>query len=483
MLESRHFPLVIFLIALCVRVVYVLLFPALPYNIDAAEYVILGQNLADGEGFCYQPGHPTAYRLPFYPLLLALIFSLFGNDAFTAVAILECFIGALTAFAMYYTAALFIKRSRPAAIVALIVALYPPLIKLTFKFMTENVFALLVVLSVFFMYRALTDPPSKAAAVLAGVAIGMSLLTRPTLGPLVVILPVWALLARGQHWGKPKAKLVRVSLIMGIAVLCMVPWIVRNAITMKAFIPFDTHGGATIWYQHNSLSPDGYFWSALPKDKLVEIRNRIEDQRARLDSGEPLEEVMLPTVLKGPMAGFEFLPKEKIAKFTGLTEKERDQAFWRDAIRTILTHPFRYTKKTIKEVIKFWHVFDDNGRFVASYVFLMPFALIGLILALLKGRWSENALYLSPLLCAWLLGATINASYRFRLPFEPLVFTYVGVFCGRFSRFSSRARAVVIIGGSVYAALVFCLFLYPESLREAVQAITNKLGFTAYPVY
>ncbi len=483
MLESRHFPVIVFLIALLARIIFVLFFSALPYNIDAAEYVILGQNIADGNGFCYQPGQPTAYRLPLYPLFLALLFSIFGDDSFTAVAIGECLIGALSIVALYYAALYFLGRSRPAAIGALILAIYPPLIKLTNTFMTENLFSLFAALSALLLLRSLTDPPSKASAVLAGVVIGLSWLCRPTLCLLIGLLPLWALLATGQRWGARKARLKRVGLILGIALLCLVPWIIRNAIVMKAFIPLDTHGGATIWYQHNSLSPDGYFWSAIPKERLVEIKQRIDEQKRRLDSGESVRDVMLPTVLKGPMAGFEFLPKQKVAKFEGLTEKQRDQAFWTDALRTILAHPARYVKKTIKETIKFWHVFDDYSGFVASYALLLPFAVVGFLMFLSRRRWSETALFVLPIVCAWVLAATVNASHRFRLPIEPLAFTFIGAFCERFSRSSTRARAVIIVAGSVYAGVVFCFFLYPEALRDLVQTITARLGFSAYPVY
>ena len=483
MLESRQFPAIVFLIALLARVTFVLFFPALPYNIDAAEYVILGQNIADGNGFCYQPGQPTAYRLPLYPLFLALLFSVFGNDSYTAVAICECVIGALAIVVLYYAALHFIGRNRPAAIAALILAVYPPLIKLTNAFMTENLFTLFAVLSALMLLRALSDPPSKTYAVLAGVIIGLSWLCRPTFGVLVILLPLWALLTTGQRRGDQKTRLKRTALILGMALLCLVPWIVRNAIAMKAFIPFDAHGGATLWYQHNSLSPEGYFWSAIPKDRLAEIRMRIDNQKRRLDSGESVKDVMLPTVLRGPMAGFEFLPREKVAKFEGLNEKERDNAFWRDALRTILSHPARYAKQTVKETIKFWHVFDDDGGFVASYAFLLPFAVVGFLVFLARRRWSETALFVSPIICAWVLAATINASHRFRLPVEPLAFAFIGVFYDRFSRSSSKLRAVIIVSASVYAGVVFCFFLYPEALRDLVQAITVRLGFSAYPVY
>ena len=77
MLESRHFPVFVFLLALVARIIFAFLFPSLPYNVDAAEYVILGQNIAHGHGYCYRPGQPTAYRLPLYPVFLAFFFTIF----------------------------------------------------------------------------------------------------------------------------------------------------------------------------------------------------------------------------------------------------------------------------------------------------------------------------------------------------------------------------------------------------------------------
>ncbi|HUT03283.1 MAG TPA: glycosyltransferase family 39 protein [bacterium] len=483
MLESRHFPIFVFLLALVARIIFAFLFPSLPYNVDAAEYVILGQNIAHGHGYCYQPGHPTAYRLPLYPIFLAVFFAIFGGNCYWPISIGEAVIGSLCVVVLYYTALHIIGRNRPAAIVATMLAVYPPLVGLTNTFMTENLFSLLATLSALLLLRALTDPPSKVSAVLAGAVIGLSWLCRPTLFPLVAVLPLWALLAKGQRWGDRKARLKRTGLVLGIACLCLVPWAIRNAITMRAFIPFDTHGGATLWYQHNSLSPDGYFWSAIPKEKLVEIKLRINEQKSRLNSGESVTDVMLPVVLKGPMAGFEFLPKSKTAEFEGLTEVELDKAFLSAAVRTILSHPARYAKKSFKESVKFWHVFDDSGHFIASYAFVLPFAILGFLMFLSKRRWSETLLYLSPLLCAWLLAATINASHRFRLPFEPLALTFTGVFAQRFARLSSGARTAIIVAASTYAALVFCFFLYPEALRDLVQAIATRLGFSAYPVY
>jgi len=483
LLESRYFPVFVFLLALVVRIIFVSLFPSLPYNVDAAEYVILGQNIAHGHGYCYQPGHPTAYRLPLYPIFLAFFFALFGDNCYWAISIGEAIIGSLCVVALYYAALHIIRRNRPAAIVATMLAVYPPLVRLTNTFMTENLFSLLATLSALLLLKALTGQSSKASTVLAGIVIGLSWLCRPTLFPLVAILPLWALLARRQRLGDRKARLRQTGLILGVACLFLIPWTVRNAVVMKAFIPFDTHGGATLWYQHNSLSPNGYFWSAIPRDKLVEIKRRINEQRRRLDSGESVRDVMLPVVLKGPMAGFEFLPKSKIAKFENLSEVERDSAFWRAALGTILSHPARYANKTLKETVKFWHVFDDFGHFVASYAFVLPFAFLGFLMFLAKRRWSEALLYLSPLLCGWLLGATINASHRFRLPFEPLVLTFTGVFAQRFAKSSSKARAAIVVAASIYAALVFCFFLYPEALRDIVQAIATGLGFSPYPVY
>ncbi|MCD6327298.1 glycosyltransferase family 39 protein [bacterium] len=483
MLESRHFPVIVFAIALLARVFYSLLFPALPYNIDAAEYVILGQSISEGNGLCYEAGHPTAYRLPLYPMFLSVFFFLFGDDCWTAIAIGESFVGAFAVLALLFASSRLVGRRRPGAIAALILAIYPPHIVLTRTYMTENLFSLLVVLCVLLLLKTFSDPSSRFDAVLAGIVLGFSWLCRPTLFLLVGIIPLWAVLAMGPEWGTRRLRLMRTAILIAAALATLSPWVARNAMVMKAFIPLDTHGGATIWYQHNSLSEEGYFWSAIPQEGLIEIRRRINEQRRRLDAGESLRDVMLPIVLKGPMAGFEFLGGDLMANFGGLSEKARDEAFWDDAMSTIRRHPIRYFKKSAKEAVKFWHIFDDYGRFVGSYVFLLPFAAIGLLLFLYRRRYCGTMLYLSPLLCAWILGATVNASHRFRLPFEPLMITFMGIFLDQTARSSTRTRVFFVAASAVYGGIVLFVFLYPETLRETIRAISTWLGFSNYPVY
>ena len=160
-----------------------------------------------------------------------------------------------------------------------------------------------------------------------------------------------------------------------------------------------------------------------------------------------------------------------------------DKAFWDDSLATIKTHPIRYAKKTIKETVKFWHVFDDHNRFVGSYAFLLPLGIFGLVLFARKRMWSELALYSLPLLCAWFLGAAVNASHRFRLPFEPALLAFVGLFFDRLFGLSGRRRVLAIAAVALFGAAVFSVSMYPSALKDFVRAVSNWLGFSNYPVY
>ena len=484
MLESRYFPLILFLIALAVRLCYILFFPGLPYEVDAAEYVILGENLANSDGYCYLRGHPTAYRLPLYPLFLASLFSLFGSESFTAVAAAEAVLGAAATVVVFYAALFLLGRARPAAIAGLLMAVYPPLVRLTNRFMTENLFSLLVILVAYTLLMALVGPPSRLYALCAGALLGASWLCRPTLFPLLALLPVWALLAFKRQPQRRRFGLEQVAIILGVAFVVLLPWVVRNAIVMKAFIPLDTHGGATLWYQHNSLSKDGYFWSAIPKEKLSLIKSRIEEQKRRIGSGESVRKVMLPVVRKGPMAGFEFLPKEGIQRFVGLTEVERDKEFYRAALRTIANHPLRYCRKTLKETIKFWHVLDDNGSFVASYALVIPFAFIGLLICAKKHGLAQTSLFALPVICSWGLSATINASYRFRVPVEPILLAFAGLPIERTLKTSSKLRRRLILAFiAAYALLCIWCWQNPNLVRSLARSVSGWIGLPAYPTY
>lgn len=106
-----------------------------------------------------------------------------------------------------------------------------------------HAFVLLVVL---LRGRDQLDTGTWLLALLTGLVLGLSLLSRPIMPPLALLVALWFLF-RLSFW-QTIARLLPVALV-GAAVL--LPWIIRNYAIYNAFVPMTTTSGANFW-QGNS---------------------------------------------------------------------------------------------------------------------------------------------------------------------------------------------------------------------------------------
>ena len=149
--------------AFVVRVAAILLLPS-PLFSDEIDYVALGRSLAAGEGYQVD-GHPTAYRPPGYPVLLAASFRIFGDSLFPPRAaqvladLLSCY--------LVYALGKRLLNERVGLAAAAVFALFPAQILYVPHLMTETVFTTL-----FLLYLLLCTPgtASLKTGTLAGVA-------------------------------------------------------------------------------------------------------------------------------------------------------------------------------------------------------------------------------------------------------------------------------------------------------------------------
>ena len=131
----------VFLVALALRVSYVL-YGGLTLPPDTDSYVRIADNLSSSAGYSLIPGIPTAYRPPAYPVFILLVKILFGGN--WAVIWAQCLLGALVPVLTAILSKRVIGGSHALA-AAWIVALDPYLIAVSDAFMTEALFAFLVV--------------------------------------------------------------------------------------------------------------------------------------------------------------------------------------------------------------------------------------------------------------------------------------------------------------------------------------------------
>jgi hypothetical protein len=105
--------------------------------------------------------------------------------------------------------------------------------------MSEPPYALGVAVCMLLAFRA-ADEPSRRAAALLGLAIGLTILVRGEALGLLVVLALPAVLAT------PVRRLARLALVWGVALAVIAPWAVRNATTFDELMPVSSEDGPVI---------------------------------------------------------------------------------------------------------------------------------------------------------------------------------------------------------------------------------------------
>jgi len=256
---SRKTASIVFAIALAVRLV--IAFWVHPWLVSHGYqhwgwewndgYDALAKNLISGDGYSLDGIHPTALRMPLYPLLLASILKVVGpNTYIPCVFLIQSLLSALTALICYYLGSRLFDRTS-GVIAGLIYALHPSAVIYVARCTTEPLFFFIIALSSLLLVEAL-DRPKAWTLALAGVCFGLSYLVRPV---AILIIPFAALFLRLLHDHKGATKLALLAFLVSLVPLA--PWTARNIAASKAPVLLSTWGGAP-WF-HGYHFSDNFF--------------------------------------------------------------------------------------------------------------------------------------------------------------------------------------------------------------------------------
>ena len=253
--------------ALLLRVGAVALFHP-PLFSDEIDYVALGKSLAHGDGYSLD-GHPTAYRTPGYPLMLALSFSVFGESllpvrAWQALAdLLSCLLVYLLGKKLF--------SERVGLIAAGVFALFPLQILYVSMMMTETVFTTLLLL---YLLVSSGEAPSWNASMAGGIVLGAATLVRPT----VFLLPAAVFAVRWMTGWKPGENLKALALTAAGALIVLTPWLIRN-LNEFGRLSLTSNTGVNFWMGAHSGATGSY---SFPENNPLLA---VNDEFARSDAG------------------------------------------------------------------------------------------------------------------------------------------------------------------------------------------------------
>jgi 4-amino-4-deoxy-L-arabinose transferase-like glycosyltransferase len=167
--------------------------------------------------------HPTAFRPPLYPFLLAAVDRLTGSSLSAGRALSVVLSLAVVALTMQFTKAV---ASRRAGLVAgAVVAVYPPLLANDTVLLTEPV-SLLLLLG---MLLALHHRRVAWGALLCGLLI----LARPSAQGVALVVAAWLVWQVGWR---------RTIRFVGVVALVVLPWVVRNWIQIGSPVLVTSNG-------------------------------------------------------------------------------------------------------------------------------------------------------------------------------------------------------------------------------------------------
>jgi 4-amino-4-deoxy-L-arabinose transferase-like glycosyltransferase len=344
---------------------------------DAREYSDIALKLAQGQGFRLANGQITAIRAPIFPLLLAGVYLLHGEDHGLAL-FLQALIGAALVPAIYLAG----KRAfdtRAGRVAGLIAATYPLLAWAGGGLLSEPLFILLVTLAMAAALGAVGENRLRHYAWLGGL-LGLAWLTRPNGLWLLPFLLGWLLLV-GAGTFKARARGVLLACLAAVAVAS--PWIVRNALVFDKFIPTTTGGGYVALGAYN-------------------------------------EKVLTEPQLQGSWVN-PCLVRE-LDWTCVLPEVPRDAAQLRATGDFIRGHLTDLPKMFWWRFVRFWHLYRFTHGFpetIGFYYYVVVTALAMAGLWITRARWRSTGVLLATVACVMGTGLLLWADVRMRLPGEP----------------------------------------------------------------
>lgn len=217
---------------------------------DDGHYYLIAMSLLE-RGVFGVDGVPTAYRMPLFPLFVALWHAILGPEPYTILPVL-LLVGSLIAVGTYVLARQFMGHL-PALCAGLLIAFDSQVAVYSVLYMTEALFTLLVLAAMLALGRLRATGRWRWAAA-AGLLCGLAALTRANFAPFLALVALW-LLWHGR--ADLRGALGRAALVCGLAAALYAPWVARNYLTFGAFIPLTTQSGNAYYGLYTDLQLTG----------------------------------------------------------------------------------------------------------------------------------------------------------------------------------------------------------------------------------
>ncbi len=205
------------------RIAWLSIFDPTPVS-DATWYLARAEDIALGAGY-QSHNHPTAFYPVGYPAILSVL-SFLSDNLIMAARVANILLQLLSVLVIYRLTKNIFKSNAIAHIVVLILALYPNYLAYVNLIYNENLFLLLFSLLLVLIWKTASSHKIRTVWL---VLTGLILAAATYVKPQAIFLPLIMLTLLSVTWKYPfRHLLTRLSLIYGMALICILPWQIRN---------------------------------------------------------------------------------------------------------------------------------------------------------------------------------------------------------------------------------------------------------------
>jgi 4-amino-4-deoxy-L-arabinose transferase-like glycosyltransferase len=384
----KRAPLFIFVLALCVRLT--IIFKTRTYlDIEHTEVVRIATSLATQGTFADAYGHntgPTAHASPLYPILLSLVFRMFGTGVAGEIA-QETF-SSMIASLIYAALPTLSTACGLGLAPGIFAGLAGAVLPVNFWSETKGSFEAPLVGLLLMIFCIATARVWRSAdfsvrwAVIMGFISGVALLASPSLAP-VILASLFLSYALFRHT-KAKECIRFCVIVLGIIALCLTPWAVRNYLVLGSVVWSRSNLGLELYISNNDMAAPNWYdnISSHLFDRSHPFSSRIEQRKLQALGELPYEH-------------------EKLT----------------NAMHWIVTHPKRFTWLTLQRIYYFW--FPRMRRRAQSI--LMGLFTVGAGAGLIRLLRSGNVtawLFLGIVTLYPLIYYIVEAFARYRCPID-----------------------------------------------------------------
>ena len=356
-------------------------------------------SLAQGHGFSspwWQETGATAWLTPVYPWIVSIVYRIFGihtPHAFYAVVLLNIFFSTAVCVPIYLIGKRVAGLGAGAG-AAWLWAIFPNAILIPYEWVWDTSLSALLMATILWATLELAESSRWRDWILYGALWGFALMTNPALGSTLPMLLGWAAYRRMRD---VKLSAARPLVALGIAILCCVPWTVRNYIAFHKFVPLRSNFPLELWLGNN---------------------DNFDENSQVVPPADPT--------------------KEEIRKYIRMGETAFMVEKWRSATAFIRTHPklegvlwgrrFVATWTGAERTVDAFRDAESNlVRVVLTVNFLVAMgAATGIVVLIRRRSVYAFALAAIPLIYPVVYYAT-HTSLRYRHPIDPVLLILVSV--------------------------------------------------------